>query len=141
MDREEFERIKNEEKAHLREIRRLKGELSRAQRLRSINDALRGMGTGDLDETHDEFVRKLDIESLTAEARYEMAREAAGEEQPPRPVADIEEDLRKAEAAALVNRMKEDLAQGQAPNDAEPEPPAAEPPAEKTIGRMRRPSE
>ena len=137
MTPEEFERLKEQEKAHLRQLRDLKAQHRDVQRKKSIFDALRGLGRPDLDATHEEQVGRLMQDAAHAEARLDLAMEgAAGAES----VADRaareaaeREALRRAEAEALVRQMKGEMG-GLLPTDAAPA-------AGKTIGAAAPPPE
>lgn len=138
MSPEEFERLKEEEKKHLRELRALKGQYRDVQRKKSVLDALQGMARPDLDATHDEAVGKVMGDAAYAEARLDLAMES----RTPEPTPEEREALRKAEAAALVQQMK--AAMGEAPGGsgasaAAPNPQEAAPAAGKTLGRAATP--
>ena len=136
MDKNEFERIKAEEKAHLRKLRALKQQHCDARRKVGMMNALKGMTTPEQDATHDEFVGKVTQDSAMAEARFEIASEEA--ERAARAEAD-REATRQSDAEALIRQMKAELGGGDAPTT----PPAGGPrrtdrpaPADgKTIGR------
>ena len=109
MDKSEFERIKAEEKEHLRQLRALKDQHRDAQRKASILGALRGMGTPEQDATHDEFTGKLAQDAAMTEARFEIASEDAER------AAQAERDAevtRQSEAEALIAQMKAELGGG-----------------------------
>jgi hypothetical protein len=135
MTPEEFERLKEQEKAHLRQLRDLKAQHRDVQRKKSIFDALLGMTRPDLDATHEEQVGKLMQDAAMSEARLDLAMEdAAGAEsaadRAAREAAE-REALRRAEAEALVRQMKGEMG-GLLPSDA---PRAADAPSGgKTIG-------
>lgn len=142
MDPEEFERIKEAEKAHLREIRKLKDTLRRAQQRNRVRGALSDMNADALMRETDDSIEALTRDALEAEARLTVAMEHA-DLQPPEemigPTELDEEELRKARALELIRQLKEEAAADEAsppagPSATEPEPPARE----KTIGRMRR---
>ncbi|MEM1055307.1 MAG: hypothetical protein AAGI52_07260 [Bacteroidota bacterium] len=106
MDKSEFERIKAEEKAHLRKLRALKNQHRDAKRKASILGALKGMGTSKLDATHDEFTGKLATDAAMTEARFEIASEEAER------AAQAERDAeatRQSDAEALIQQMKAEL--------------------------------
>jgi len=115
MSPEEFERLKEQEKAHLRQLRDLKAQHRDVQRKKSIFDALLGMSRPDIDSTHDEQVGKLMQDAAYSEARLDLAMESAGtatgETAAERSAREAEERaaLQRAEADALVRQMKQDL--------------------------------
>ncbi|MEP0547022.1 MAG: hypothetical protein ABJF88_08820 [Rhodothermales bacterium] len=110
MDRDEFERLKEEEKAHLRKVRVLKQQLREAKRKQGVLGALQGLDTSGLDATHEEMLRKVTEKNVTAEARFELAMEALDEaekqEATREEMARIEAERQKTAAADLVRQMK-----------------------------------
>lgn len=160
MTPEEFNKLKEEEKAHLRQLRDLKQKHREVQRKASILGALRGMRNEALEADTEAQTDALMRGAVTQEARLELAMEAEAEQA--RADAD-REALRQAEAAELVRQMKADA--GATLNEAAgrpgassatgatapartigrtppPEPEAPEPPAEaprgaKSLGRPR----
>jgi hypothetical protein len=113
MTPEEFERLKEEEKRHLREMRALKQQYREAQRKRGVLDALRGMVNPAAEATHDEMLDRLTRQNVEAEARFEVAAEEAGlaEDAAARRAQEEadREAVRKAEAEALVRQMKKQM--------------------------------
>src|SRR5690606_17320842 len=109
----EFERLKEQEKAHLRQLRDLKAQHRDVQRKKSIFDALRGLARPDLDATHDEQVGKLMQDAAMSEARLDLAMESASGTESAAARAAREaaerEALRRAEAEALVRQMKAEV--------------------------------
>jgi hypothetical protein len=139
MDKEEFERLKEEEKRHLREMRALKQQYREAQRKRGVLDALKGMMNPEADATHEEMLDRLSRQNVESEARFEVAFDAAGlsEEDAARRAREEadREAVRKAEAEALVRQMKQQMGD---PSGAASEPARAE---GRTIGRVAPPEE
>lgn len=156
MNREEYERLKEAEKAHLRKVRALKEQLREARRTSGVTEALRGLDTSGLDHEFGESLRAVQEQSITSEARFELAMEALDEaEQRERRRIELEQfeaEQRKAAAADLIEKMKEEIALGEhAPerstsqgthgasagdDPAAPPPPDPERPP-KTIGRSQ----
>lgn len=135
MSNDEFERIKAEEKAHLRKLRALKQQHRDASRKASMLGALRGMQTPEQDATHDEFVGKVTESSAMSEARFEIASEEA--ERAVRAEADAEA-TRQSDAEALIRQMKAELGGGTPsapPAGGTRQPDRAAPADGKTIGR------
>ncbi len=141
MTPEEYQRIKDAEKEHLRKLNALKQAAHRLRRQKQINDALHRLTGGRrqvLDE-HEQMMDRLALETARHEARLDLALDAVAETTGD--LAALEEALQKDRARALIRRMK----QAEAP----PEPTAVKPgptPAgpektpplpEKTIGRMK----
>ncbi|MFV1980393.1 MAG: hypothetical protein ACC655_04500, partial [Rhodothermia bacterium] len=108
MKREDFERLKEEEKAHLREIQKLKRRLREAERVRSIGKALSDVeSAGSMDQL-DEALKKVKLEALEGEAKLDIALDSSLEatgalKSDP---AEMEAELSKARAAELVKHMK-----------------------------------
>jgi len=121
MKREDFERLKEEEKKHLREIRALKQRLKEAQRMQRIGRALHDLeSAGDL-EGFERSLEDVERRALEQEARLDMAIESAGSE-PPTELPEVDEEaLKLARAADFIRRMKVSLAEGEpAPEPAAP---------------------
>lgn len=153
MSPEEYQRIKEAEKEHLRKLREIKQASRGLRRKKSIADAL-GKITGSMQkpfDQHQEALDKLDQDTFQNEARLDVAlmnaedreKERAKHEQ----TAAFEADLQKAKAQDLVRQMKIQMGLAEATNspqqtstpkasEANPTP-AAEPLPEKTVGRMR----
>ncbi|HEX9951059.1 MAG TPA: hypothetical protein VGB53_04770 [Rubricoccaceae bacterium] len=151
MTPEEFNRLKEEEKAHLRQLRDLKQQHRDVQRKASILGALRGMDAGDLTAETDAQTDALMRGAITQEARLDLALE--GEAARAQAESD-REATRQAEAADLVRQLKaeagatadeaparpaSDAARtiGRTPLPDVPEPPAAASRDAKTLGRPR----
>ena len=149
MSPEEFERLKAEEKAHLRKLRALKQQHRDVKRKASTLDALGTMRDAGLEAETDAMTEKLMRGAATQEARLDLAME----DEAARAKAEADaETLRQAQAADLVASLKAQ-AQSGSPGDAretraeqnvpktigratpEPEPPAAPSRDAKTIGR------
>ena len=154
MDKDEFNRIKEEEKAHLRKLKELKQALHSAQRQGRAGAALTDMDTSsrDLLDAASLLTEEMNRGSAHQEARMDLALESeAGRKTVDPEEADAE--LRRLRAQELVRRMREELpAEESKPEAAIPQktlgakaPPEADSPAEepaknlpdKTIGRRR----
>lgn len=120
MKREDFERLKEEEKEHLREIRKLKERLREAKRMRSIGEALHDVKAAGSTEDLEEALTQLELEVLESEARLEMALEADPEKLDSgiRDPEELEADLSKERAAELVRHMKISMGLEDAPGRA-----------------------
>ncbi|HEX8298852.1 MAG TPA: hypothetical protein VF594_06785 [Rubricoccaceae bacterium] len=127
MSPEEFNRLKEEEKAHLRQLRDLKQQHRDVQRKASILGALRGMDASGLTDETDAQTDALLRGAITQEARLDLALE--GEAARAQAEAD-REATRQAEAADLVRQLK---AEAGATADESPTRPAST--AARTIGR------
>ena len=127
MSPEEFNRLKEEEKAHLRQLRDLKQQHRDVQRKASILGALRGMDASGLTAETDTNPDALMRGAATQEARLDLALE----EEATRARAEADrEAMRQAEAAELVRQMKADAGATEGERSARPATDAA-----RTIGR------
>ena len=105
MSPEEFERLKNEEKEHLRKIRDLKRTHRDVQQKKRIVDAVRGMRNPELEAETDALTDSFQRDAALQEARLDLALE--GQAPVTGNVEDVDrESLAKAEAEALVRQMK-----------------------------------
>ena len=127
MSPEEFNRLKEEEKAHLRGLRDLKQQHRDVQRKASILGALRGMDASGLTAETDTNTDALMRDAATQEARLDLALE--DEAARARAEADRAE-MRQADAAELVRQMKADAGQTAGERSARPAADTA-----RTIGR------
>jgi hypothetical protein len=131
MNREDFEKLKEKEKAHLREIQKLKQRLREAKRVRSIGTALKDVeAAGTLEELKD-ALEKVQLEALEGEAKLDMILEtsdAAKEAE-----LDTEEELSRMRAAELVKHMK--LSMGLDDHGRPDEDPEAPEVVSKSVGR------
>ena len=156
MTPEEYQRIKEAEREHLRKLKALKQTVRRLERQKKLNQALENItgGRERVLDTHEEMMEKLAMEAALSEARLEMALEAEQAVTEAEARAALEEDLQKARARELIRQIKLEggLPQGApdpparptktppAPAKASSKPEAAPPPQglpEKTIGRMK----
>jgi hypothetical protein len=138
MNRDEYERLKEEEKEHLRELKRLRERLREAERTRALRQAVQKVQEDAQSEEFDDALRSVQEETLESEVRMDMALESAdaGEVDP--------EEERRLRAEALVRQMK--VAMGgiepeEALREVEPESEPEEPTDERTIGKPPRRSE
>ena len=164
MTPEEYQRIKEAEKEHLRALRKLRKAVRDLERSKSIASSVTRMGSSSESvlDTHRELVDKLAMETARYEARLEVALDSAGEDaEKMRQAEELERmdaELQKERARGLVDRIRGEIQAG----DDVPEPnegvggesdntevrtprsksAAAESPGgklpEKTIGRMHR---
>ena len=90
MSAEDRERLKEKEKAHLRELQRLKRMARQVRRSSTIDQALGNITStaADVLNTHDEITTQLTKEAALSEARLEIALENMPELDPslPKPV-------------------------------------------------------
>lgn len=144
MTSEEYERLKEAEKAHLRKLKELKQAVREAERKRSISQVVGDMATEsrDLLESNTKLADELAFQTARSEARLEMALEeelekARKEEEALRARRLIEEmksEFQPEETTTERAEKKEDKASGTVEKDPVSTP---EQPPEKTIGRMR----
>lgn len=85
MTPEEFQRIKEAEKEHLRALKKLKAQLRDVERKKSVSQALENMIKApgdDILSTHEEMIDRLAMDTIQQEARLEVALSDAGELDP-----------------------------------------------------------
>ncbi|MFT5142722.1 MAG: DNA-binding PucR family transcriptional regulator [Rhodothermales bacterium] len=114
MSPEEYQRLKEAEKAHLRSLRELKQAVRGLNRQKKLTDAVVNATVkpmASLDD-HDALVQELAMETARNEARLDVALESIGAD-PDKAgptsaqVSAADEDLlRKAKAADLVRQLK-----------------------------------
>ena len=138
MDKDEFERLKAEEKAHLRQLRALKQQHREVQRKKNVLDALGNITRPDLTDTHDEMRGKVTQAAARQEARLDLAMEDAEAAENARAQREADrEALQTAEAEQLVRQMKSDLTAGEVSGTAASRSAEATPAgSDKTIGRV-----
>lgn len=120
MSPEEFERLKAEEKAHLRKLRDLKQQHRDVERKASSVRALQNMRDANLEAETERLTSDLQRDAAHQEARLDLALEGHA------PVTGNADDLdrealARAEAEALVQQMKAAMGHvpgGSAPNAA-----------------------
>ncbi len=82
MTPEEYKRIKEAEKEHLRALKKLKTQLRSAQRQDKVAEAMKNIENAPGDEiarTHEEMVDRLAMDTIREEARLEMALSESGQ--------------------------------------------------------------
>ncbi len=137
MTPEEYERIKQEEKAHLRKLRDLKKTHRDVQRKAKIVNAVRGMRNPELEAETDALTDGFYRDAAHQEARLDLALDSQSLDQAAAAEAD-KEALAKEEAAALIRQMKAEM--GERPGSPDTRP-AASPSGPKSIGRTPPPEE
>ncbi len=158
MTPEEYERIKEAEKEHLRAMKKLKKAVRELERSKSIAQSVTRMSSSSKTaiETHEEMVDKLALETAHYEARLEVALESAKEhadtEERAQQVLKADAELQKERARSLVEQLREEMAVPDSPaaeeakrsdpeiadSDEDSDDDVDGPLPEKTIGRMRR---
>ena len=118
MTREEFEKIKEAEKEHLRALRKLKQTVRDLEKRKSVNTALTDMAskTGSLLDEHTALVEKLSEETAMQEARFEVALESIDDSpeldakqqalQDEADLAKLEVERQQSRARDLVRQVK-----------------------------------
>lgn len=151
MTPEEYQRLKEAEKEHLRSLRKLKQTVRSLQRQKKLTDAVENVTTRPMDalSDHDALVQELALETARNEARLDVALESISQDSVEEAArdAEAEDTLRKAKAAELVRQLRSQVDAG-VPGPAGPRTESTSPNAkdsgardrlpEKTIGRMKR---
>ena len=114
MTPEEFERIKRAEKEHLLALKKLKEQLRAAQRMQTINRALKEMQDApgdDISRTHDEMIERLALDTVRQEVKLDMAlSESASEtedaEEARQALAAADAETERLRANSLINQIK-----------------------------------
>lgn len=108
MTNEEYQRIKEAEKAHLRQIRELKGKLKSAQQFVKVKGALNEMesGVAAVSHTHEEMLDKIRQENALTEAKMEIAMENVPLQAQP---TLSDEEIQKQNAASLLAQFKAEM--------------------------------
>ncbi len=112
MTPEEYQRIKEEEKEHLRKIKKLKVAHRQLERQQKVTKAVTDM-TSSIQEkldVHSDMMNQIATESAINEARLEMAIESRQLEDQEKLALEDELDLAKANARELIRRLKEEEA-------------------------------
>jgi hypothetical protein len=148
---EEYQRLKEAEKDHLRSLRKLKQTVRSLQRQKKLTDAVENVTTKPMDalNDHDALVQELAMETARNEARLDVALESISHDRIEEAAldAEAEDTLRKAKASELVRQLRSQVDAGTpAPPRTEPESTSPKAKAagvpnqlpEKTIGRMKR---
>lgn len=150
MTPDEFERLKEQEKAHLRQIRDLQRQATdagRKGRLASALESLSGALT-DGDSTRSELVDRLTRDAAHQEARLDLALEAQADAerlaQAEAERARFEREQQEARARATLDALRAEMG-GASAAPASPTPEASAPPsptgAAKTLGRTLPPDD
>lgn len=144
MTPEEYQRLKETEKEHLRKIRQLKGMARQAERSRKVTGAVSDMVSSAerlLDE-HREMTDRLTHDAALQEARLEIALEAADEKATAiNQEAEDEAELARIRAHQTINESRSAAPSAPKPSGASDAAESSNPPPsmpEKTIGRMKR---
>ena len=115
MTPEEYQRIKEAEKEHLRALKKLKEKLREVERQKSISQALNNIADApgdDIVQTHEEMIDRLAMDTIKQEARLEIAlsdSEASAPEIEEEPIEELEAsdaELQRLRAQELVRQIK-----------------------------------
>lgn len=115
MTREEYERIKEAEKEHLRKLKQLKQAAQGLERQQRLNQALGAISSAhDALARNDELVDELTRETAQHEARLEIALEAAETLETERQAAGqtpeaLDDELVAIKAQQLLRQLKQEL--------------------------------
>jgi len=124
MTPEEFQKLKEAEKDHLRKIKELKKLHKEHARHASVTRAVTDMATGmkALYDEQEEMVDRLQMQTMRSEARMEVALDAVGSSEldQAQDAALLERDMeaiKKAKAQELVRQMKMEVGSGSLSHD------------------------
>ena len=143
MTDDEFERLKEEEKEHIRQIRALKKAARLLKRQRSVTDALEEMTSRSRAalEASERFIEEIGLDAAHAEARMEVATEDVISDHP-----SLEEEAKVLRARAILDELRDPATTKSGKSDRPKEEPEKEGESktddreklpEKTLGRMR----
>lgn len=122
MTPEEFQKIKQAEKEHLRKLRKLKDTVRQLDRQKKVSAAISDM-TSSMEEkldVHDEMVRRLAVDAALNEARLEIALEQSDVADEKAQLARDEADLARAQAKQVVGRIRDQTDQPEKPEKPAP---------------------
>lgn len=121
MTPEEYKRIKEAEKEHLRALKKLKTQLRTAKQQNKVAEAMKNIENApgdDITRTHEEMVDRLAMDTIREEARLEMALSESGnvDAEPPtegtddttaeEKIVQSDAELQKLRAQQLVRQIK-----------------------------------
>ena len=151
MTPEEYQRIKEAEKEHLRTLKKLKKKLREVERQKSVSQALDNIVKAPGDEiarTHDEMIDRLAMDTIEQEVRLEMALsesesspdstevEKNTEADEPEKIAASDAELQRLRAQELVRQIKVQMgmpaARRKTASDTTPEEKSDTPPSGET---------
>ena len=109
MTPEEFEKIKEAEKDHLRKVRKLKSAVKQLERQKKISGALNDLTTSVQEkfDDHDEMMSRVAIDAALNEARLEIAMESSQEADQGAELEQDEADLAKAKAREVMQQFRD----------------------------------
>ncbi len=148
MTREEFEKIKQAEKEHLRALKKLKQKVRSLEQKKAVSGALGDLAssTGSLLDEHTALVEKLSQETAMQEARFEVAMESIDSSSKPTAeaqraqdeadLAALEAERQKSRARDLVRQVKLQMGSPDAGTE-EAQADDTSDSADRTIGRKR----
>jgi len=135
MTPEEYERIKEAEKDHLRKLKKLKEAHRQLQRQAKLTKAVTDM-TSSMQEkldVHADMMDRIATESAINEARLEMAIESRQSDDLETHALEDELELTRAKARDLIRKLKEDDPEDRTPAKAPPEAAKAGQRAERSV--------
>ena len=111
MTPEEYQRIKEAEKEHLRALKELKKRVRDVERQKTVSQALNDIAKAPGDEitqTHDEMIDRLAMDTIRQEVRLEMALSEAetSEDKTPETKIDVDDPQQEAVSDAELQRLR-----------------------------------
>ena len=125
MTPEEYQRIKEAEKEHLKAVKKLKAQLRQVEKkgkagtkktsLEQAMDEIENAPGGEILDTHEEMIDRLAMDAIHQEARLELALSSQKDLEPAEPTetaaepeanVQSDEELKQLRAKELVRKMK-----------------------------------
>ncbi len=125
MTPEEFQKIKDAEKEHLRSLKELKQAVRNLERQKKLTGAVSNITKSeDLLDNHDSLVDKLAVETAHNEARLEIALESAAAKESIQRAEEarnkLDSDLQQIRAKDLVRQLKTQMGETDTPSTIPP---------------------
>ena len=121
MTPEEYERLKDAEKEHLKKLKELKQAVRVLERQKKIQSELEKMSRASDDalQAQSDAVQQLALETAHQEARLDLALESTDTEDLATSDEALDDELRSARAQALVERLKHSMVEEEIDSDEE----------------------
>lgn len=107
--RSERERLKEEYKAHYRQMREAKEQFSRATKTQNISQALKNMDKSQLLDSFDDFLFSVKQKLTSVEARLDMAMDSLLNEKEFAKEQELDEEMAKENAKDTLRQVKMEM--------------------------------